>query len=389
MRRRAAGGAVCALGRDDALRILHIYKDYDPVVGGIENHVRTLAEAQAAAGVEVGVLVCDPGGLAGIEHRAGVEIIRARRLATLLSMPISVHQPWLAARRRADIVHVHSPYPLGEVTALTLRRGARLVITHHCDVMRQRTALRIYAPLLRRVLRAADRIVATSPRYVETSPWLAPVAARCRVIPLGVDEARFVPGPGPNDGAAELLFVGRLRHYKGLEILLHALAGLPGVRLRVVGDGPMESDWRALASALGVADRVRFDGRVADSGLPAVYHDARILVLPSTSRAEAFGTVLLEAMASGLPCVTTEVGTGTSWVVEHGVTGLVVPAGDAAALGGALSSLLADPAMARAMGLAGRRRIEAHFTSTRMITSTLGLYRELLAQPPLSAEEGP
>jgi glycosyltransferase involved in cell wall biosynthesis len=362
------------------LRILHVYKDYSPVVGGIENHIRVLAEAQAAAGHEVAVLVCDPGGLAGIERRAGVDVIRARRLATALSMPLSLHQPWLTARHRADIVHVHSPFPLGEITALAVRRRTRFVITYHSDVLRQRTALRLYAPLLRQVLRSADRIVATSPRYVESSPWLRPLADRCCVIPLGVDPDRFTPGPGV--GRAELLFVGRLRHYKGLDVLLRTLAGLPDVRLRVVGEGPMGTAWRSLAHELGVARRVQFEGEVADPDLPGVYRDAGILVLPSTSRAEAFGTVLLEAMASGLPCIATEVGTGTSWVVQHGVTGRIVPAGDVDALRGTVAELVADPGARAAMGAAGRRRVEQHFTEAAMNERILDLYGELLRVRP-------
>ncbi len=370
-----------------SLRVVHVYKDYDPVLGGIENHIRVLAEAQAAAGLDAAVLVCDPGGLPVIERRAGVEVIRARRLATALSMPISLHQPRLLARQRADIVHVHSPYPLGEIAALASRHRARLVLTYHSDVLRQRRALRLYAPVLRRVLRAADRIIATSPRYVETSPWLTPVADRCRVIPLGVDESRFTPVR--EDTTAELLFVGRLRHYKGLDVLLHALRHLEGIRLRVVGDGPMENAWRTLARDLGLLDRVRFEGQVPDERLPRVYHESRIFVLPSTSRAEAFGTVLLEAMASGLPCITTEVGTGSSWVVRHGETGLVVPAADVHALRAALARLLADPAAAAAMGRAGRLRVERRYREAAMVGRVLALYQELLGDAGHSPRAGP
>jgi rhamnosyl/mannosyltransferase len=360
-----------------SLRVVHVYKDYDPIPGGIENHIRVLAEAQAASGIDAAVLVCDPGGRPGVERRAGVEVIRARRLTTALSMPISVHQPWLLARRQADIVHVHSPYPLGEIGALAFRRGARLVLTHHSDVLRQRRTLRLYAPVLRRVLRAADCIIATSPRYVETSPWLAPVADRCRVIPLGVDEDRFTPGRPGLPGARELLFVGRLRHYKGLDVLLQALRDLPDVRLRIVGEGQMGDEWRTLARGLGLEDRVRFEGQVADERLPGLYRGARVFVLPSTSRAEAFGTVLLEAMACGLPCVTTELGTGTSWVVRHGETGFVVPAADADALRDAIARLLADPGAAAAMGRAGRRRVEQNFRESAMTGRVLALYHEL------------
>ncbi|MGC8781547.1 MAG: glycosyltransferase [Anaerolineae bacterium] len=363
------------------MNILHIYKDYFPVLGGIENHIRVLAEAQAAAGHRVTVLVCDLGPHTRIAEMGGVRVIKAGRLKTVASMPISFSQPWLVGRQAADVNHVHSPYPLGEVSAVLFGgRGAKLVITHHSDVVRQQGWLRFYAPFLRAVLRRADRIIATSPRYIATSPWLRPVADRCTVVPLGVDVRRFAPPPAPFAGPPTLLFAGKLRYYKGLDALLHALPSLPDVHLKIVGDGPMRGPWAALAQALGIADRVHFLGEVDDEALPGQYHQAHIFVLPANARAEAFGTVLLEAMASGLPCVTTEVGTGTSWVVQDGVTGRVVPPNDPAALADALRPLLADGNLREQMGRAGRARVLAGFDQAQMVERVIEVYEEVARQ---------
>jgi glycosyltransferase involved in cell wall biosynthesis len=172
--------------------------------------------------------------------------------------------------------------------------------------------------------------------------------------------------------------VGRLRYYKGLDTLLHALVSLPDVGLSVVGEGAMRSEWEELAASLGVASRVRFVGEVNDVALPGIYHQATAFVLPSNARSESFGTVLLEAMASGLPCVTTEVGTGTSWVVQDGATGLVVPPSDPAALAGAIGRLIADPGMASRMGQAGRERVEQEFAESVMVERVMTVYREVL-----------
>jgi glycosyltransferase involved in cell wall biosynthesis len=361
-----------------SMHIVHVYKDYFPVLGGIENHVRVLAEAQARAGERVTVLVCDPGHRTRRETLAGVEVIKAGRLATAASMPLSLAQPWELAWLRPDIVHVHSPYPLGEAANWLLRQARATVITYHSDVVRQSGWLRLYGPLLRRVLRAAERIIATSPRYIESSPWLAPVRERCVVVPLGVDVRRFQPG-APRSGEPKLLFVGRLRYYKGLDTLLQALLELPEARLSVVGGGPMRGAWQALAGELGLGGRVTWLGEVDDATLPAAYAASDIFVLPANARAEAFGTVLLEAMASGLACVTTELGTGTSWIVEHGVTGLVVAPRDPGALVGALGALLADPARREAYGRAGRARVEAEFTEETMIARISAVYGQVLA----------
>jgi len=360
------------------MNILHIYKDYHPILGGIENHVKVLAEAQAASGHQVTVLVCDPGLRTRVKEINGVRVIKAGRLATVASMPLSLSQLTILARLRPDIAHVHSPYPLGEAANWLLGHARATVITHHSDVVRQRGWLRLYGPLLRRVLRAAGRIIATSPRYIETSPWLWSVREKCLVVPLGVDSARFTPPADQLANQPILLFTGRLRYYKGLGTLLHALSLLPGVRSVVVGDGPMREEWERLTDMLNLRDRVTFAGEVPDEDLPGYYHAAGIFVLPANARAEAFGVVLLEAMASGLPCITTEVGTGTSWVVQDGITGLVVPPRTPQALADAIRSLLGDPQLRATMGQAGRARVEAEFTLERMITRVQAVYEEAL-----------
>lgn len=363
------------------VRILHLYKDYFPRLGGVETHIRTLAEAQARAGDEVTVLVCQP--RAGVPTRetaaGGVRIIHARQLATVLSMPLSLAQPSRFRAERPDLVHVHSPYPLGELTNWMLGRARATVITHHADVIRQRVSLALYGPLWRRVLRAADVVIATSPPYLATSPWLRDVQEKCVVVPLGVDAKRFAPpareASVPRARPLRLLFLGRLRYYKGLDTLLHAMRELPEATLEVVGDGPMRATWEALARQLGLGGRVRFRGEVPDEALPGAYHEADAFVLPASSRGEAFGTVLLEAMASGLPCVTTEVGSATSWIVQDGVTGYVVAPCDPAALAERIRRLR-EPELRATMGKAGRARAGTDFSEAGMIAGVRAAYEK-------------
>ena len=224
-----------------------------------------------------------------------------------------------------------------------------------------------------------DRILVSSPRYLVTSPWLQPVREKCAVVPLGVDSQRFAPPAEPYAGRPTLLFVGRLRYYKGLGVLIDALTELQGVRLLVAGTGPMESEWRARASQRGVAERVVWLGEVADAELPGVLAAGDVFALPAVARSEAFGTVLLEAMASRRPVVSTELGTGTSWVNVHGTTGLVVPPGDPPALARALGTLLSDDGLRRRMGEAGHARVRAELTQARMVARVESLYREVAA----------
>ena len=361
------------------MRILHVYKDYYPVLGGIENHIKVLAEAQGAAGHKVIVLVCDPGRGSRFEELNGVLVIKAGRLGTFASMPLSLRQWIYLARLHPDVVHVHSPYPLGEVGAWLLKPRVPMVVTYHSDVVRQKGWLKIYGPILRRVLRRAARILPTSSKYLDSSAWLQPVRDRCTVVPLGVDHQRFSLPSEPFSGPPTLLFVGRLRYYKGLDTLLRAMVHLPeDVRLRVVGTGPMLEPWKSLAAQLDLDSRVEFVGEVSDADLPAQYHRASLFVLPANARSEAFGMVLTEAMASGLACVTTEVGTGTSWVVQDGVTGAVVPPEDPQALADSLVELLSRPARLREMGAAGRVRVETELTQDRLVDRVMQVYESLV-----------
>lgn len=366
------------------MKIVHIYKDYYPVLGGIENHVRMVAEEQVRRTHDVTVLVTNRGLRGQVLDLAGVRLIKAGRLATLASTPLSVSLFTWLRRLPCDIVHLHFPYPIGELAYLAAGRSRRMVITYHSDIVRQRGLLPLYDPFLRRVLQRADRIMPTNQRYVETSPYLRPLAAKCTVVPLGIDLSRFaqadlaqVEAIHRQYGRPLLLFVGRLRYYKGLDYLIRAMPQIPA-RLLVVGTGPMEARWKALTTEMGLTQKVIFLGNVGDADLPAYYHATDIFVLPSSQRSEAYGVSMLEAMACGVPAVSTELGTGTSFVNQDGQTGLVVPPCDPAALAAALNRLLTDDNLRRRMGEAAHQRAWSMFSLAAMVDRILAVYEDVL-----------
>jgi glycosyltransferase involved in cell wall biosynthesis len=381
------------------MKILHIYKDYFPILGGIENHVRNLAEGQVQYGHQVTALVTHPGSRrTSVTIEDGVRVIRAGRLATVASTPLSVALPWQLLREQPDMVHLHFPYPIGEVSQWLLRRGRATVLSYHSDIVRQAGILRFYRPLLLRVLAAVDAILIGSPP-MRGSTYLADHQAKLHLIPYGIPLARFKTRPATDELArikqcylsqnmeqpvstatAELpllLFVGRLRYYKGLDYLIRALPEI-SARLAVVGVGPMEAEWKALAETSGVSDRIAWLGEAPDADLPTLYHLADLFVLPASHSSEAFGLVQVEAMAAGVPVVCTELGTGTSYVNQDGITGRVVLPRDPAALAAAISELLADPAKLAVMSAAARARVEAEFEQSVMVERVLATYQKLV-----------
>jgi rhamnosyl/mannosyltransferase len=154
---------------------------------------------------------------------------------------------------------------------------------------------------------------------------------------------------------------------------------VPESRLLLVGSGPLEPELRERVRVLGLTGRVEIVTGVSDEELPQYYARADVFVLPACERSEAFGLVLVEALASGLPCVSTELGTGTSYVNLNGKTGLVVPPRDPVALADACNTLLSDSALRRTLGANGRDRATTHFDIRRVARQVATVYDEVLA----------
>jgi rhamnosyl/mannosyltransferase len=374
---------------------LHANKLYAPWVGGVEAVVQALAEETARLpGFEVEVLACQPRGPAVDERWNGLRVRRVASRGLFMSTPLAPGYP--AALQRAlpdfDVVHLHLPFPLPLLTDWRVSPSTRLVIHFHADVTRpvQRAIYRLAAPLQARLFDRADAVVVTSQRLLDRTAMLAPWRDRCRVIPLPAD----VAGARPLDAAGRatwrarlglpagrrvVLFVGRLVGYKGVAHLLEAMRGVDALLL-VGGDGPLRGDLERRAARLGVAERVRFLGRLDDDTLHAAYQLADLFVLPSCTPAEAFGLVQLEAMMYGCPVLNTDLPTGVPEVSVHGETGETVPPGRPAALREAMARLLADDPLRRRYGEAARRRV-ARFDRARVARAVADLYLELRARP--------
>jgi rhamnosyl/mannosyltransferase len=365
------------------MHIVQLYKDYPPIQGGIENHLRLLSEGLANRGHRVTVVFVAPGRHGWQMERNGVTLIATPRLFTLARAPISLPLLWLIRRLQPDLIHFHHPYPFGDLALLAL--PTPLVVTYHSDIVRQRVLGRLTAPIVEQTLRRAARIITSSPALVDSSRWLARHRERVRVVPFGIPS---LPLPDPHLVTAlrhrfprpNALFVGRLRYYKGVDRLIRALTLLPyGHAIIVGGDATVRGiDLIRLAADVGVADRVHVLGAVDNATLRALYAIADVFVLPSVARSEAFGIVQIEAQQAGLPVICTELGTGTTYVNLHRRTGLVVPPDNHEALAQALHDLWQNPDRARAFGLAGRERAATEFSLDRMLSRIEAVYAEAL-----------
>ena len=377
-----------------AMRVLHVFKTYYPdSFGGVEQVIRQIATSSGAHGITSKVFTLSRNAPAvRTVHEDGVEVIQVPCSVDIASTPMSIRalQPFREAVAWADIVHYHFPWPFADVLHTIAPPRKPALVTYHSDIVKQKVLLQFYKPLQHRFLNSMQAIVATSPNYVATSETLQRYRDKVTVIPIGLRESAY-PTPTPERldawrarvGEGFFLFVGVLRYYKGLHILLDALglrssnSSAPKVRVVIVGKGPNEEELRHQAAALKL-DNVHFVGALPDEDKMALLQLSLGVVFPSHLRSEAYGITLVEGAMYGKPLISAEIGTGSSFVNVHERTGLVVPPRDPTALRQAMERLVSRPQDVAGMGREARNRFATIFTADRMTTAYVDLYQRIL-----------
>lgn len=386
-----------------ALSVLHIGKFFPPHRGGMEVFLADLVTAQHAQGIKAAVLVHgtplaeDPSWLVRTPVQGQLVYAPiALDFRAALARAIAQHQP--------DVLHLHMPNN-AVFWALTLpqARGIPWVVHWHSDVVVSKIrrvlalAYRVYRPFEQAVLEKADRIVATSPPYLEASEPLQAWRSKCVVVPLGLSTP---PATSPSEsktplpwqrGTLRLLSIGRLTYYKGFETLIKAVANMPGVELVIAGDGELRDSLAALIAANtppGQTPAVQLVGNISDAEKNALLQSCDVFCLASRERTEAFGMVLLEAMLHARPCIVSDLpGSGMPWVVQQAQTGLLAMTEDTSSWQRAIQQLQAAPALRAQLGANGQQALHTHFSIDACAHTLSQQYA--LAVPSLPAHGAP
>ncbi len=310
---------------------------YSPLIGGYDNQIKLLAEHVSKyypVKVVTYNLTCSPQS----ESINGVEVIRVKPQLVFFRVPLSVRYLSKIGEQDFDVLHAHGFVPVVSDLSVAYAKfkGKATVYTHHFDGNVQdakgwNALADVYnKTVARQSFHYADAVVATTRSYSESSPALKPCLNRVRVIPCFVDCDQFKPASNEKVAAFKkrhglgnrktVLFVGRIVPYKGVEYLIKALelAKAEGVELNLLllgsGEGKCITDEsqycqkiKALSEKSPIQKNVRFLGRVANNQLSIYYSLADVVVLPSVMRGEAFGAVLLEALACGTPVVASDI----------------------------------------------------------------------------------
>ena len=380
------------------MKTLIINHEYPPVGGGAGNATKHMAECLVPLGLDVEVVTASFSDLPRIETHLGVTVHRvpAMRSRELESSAIEIgsftasalfYASRLVARDRPDIVHTFFGLPSGALGyALKSTTGLPYIISfrgrdvHGGKGLDSDGITGAFRTLSRPVWRFADRLIANSDGLRNIARRITPELS-IDVIPNGVDANRFTPANPNRNTPLTFLFVGRLEPYKGLDTLLLAVARLktlirtPFV-LKIVGDGSLRDEIRKQVSELGIAENIEIQGRIAPEHMPSVYQTADVFILPSI--VEGMSNGILEAMASGLPVIGTEI-PGSEELIANGVNGLLVPPVSIESLAQAMARTAEDSDFRFQAGLEARSSITPR-TWESIARRYLSVYEQVLKE---------
>lgn len=375
--------------------IVQIGKYYLPEIGGIENNVRQVAHMAAQCAPSVVICMRRGRGAEELFDDGPVEVVRLRSRGAIWRQEVVASPVPHLRRLRPAIVHFHSPNPLMAFPVLNYMRRApqvRLVISHHADLHRPEPVRSLANTAFRALLRRAERIISYTRHFAEHSAEIAAFQSKWEVIPHGVAlppcrapavaapvaASLLAPDSGNADARLRVGFLGRIEAWKGVQVILDALAGAPDWDLVVAGDGGFLPALVRRAEGQGLAGRVTFPGRVTGDRKEAFFGAIDCLVLPSLNSGESYGQTLVEAQLRGIPVIASDLPTGVREICDFGRAGRLFPVGDAAALRTILEEFR-NPASRQALAEAGRRHALANFAAPKVERRLVDFYARLLS----------
>lgn len=374
------------------LKVLHMAKMYTPDVGGIESVVLSLARGASCCGFSVTVICFSKLRKPITQLINNVKVIRKPIFFTLSSQPFSLSYFFACINeaKSHDIVHLHYPNLLAAFSVAFIPKRCRIIVHWHSDIVNKESLRWIVRPIEYLMLKRANIIVATSQPYANASDSLVNFVHKVKIIPIGVPDVRNFIVDESNESIRVfkdqishkkiILSVGRLVPYKGFDVLIRAMQQVNNDAVLVIaGHGPKKAELQRLIDLLCLNERVLLLGRVDDEFLRFLFMNSTLFCLPSVSRAEAFGVVLLEAMTYKLPIIATNIdGSGVPWVNSHDVSGLNVPVLDQKALAHACNRILLSSQCYQKYSNGSRLRFENNFTENMFVKSVNDTYESLV-----------
>jgi glycosyltransferase involved in cell wall biosynthesis len=369
------------------MKIVQTPVRFYPAVGGVEKYVFDLSIQLVKLGHQITVVCANEPSSDNCQVQ-GIQVRRLPYLFKVAGTNITLSLLVRLMKEDFELVHTHFPTPWSAEISLICAKLRRkpCILTYHNDV--EKDGLLGFVTefynnfFLRFLLSQVDKILVTQSRYIDDSRFLAKYRNKVAVITNGISELPMVDQR--IRAKTNLLFVGILdqhHRYKGLGYLIEALSLLrqdwADICLDVVGNGELIEEYQELARHLGVDEHVRFLGFVQDQKLSELYQTSTLFVLPSIDLHEGFGIVLLEAMAHGLPVITTEVVGISNEIMDHNA-GVIVPPKNPAAIAAAVNILLSHPMKSQKMGMNGRTLVREKYMWEEITKEMVKIYEEVI-----------
>lgn len=361
------------------MRILNLTKFYHPYRGGIETVCKNITDSNIEAGLTSDVLCANTVFKNEIDEVNGAKVYRSARILSAKSTSICPYMPSQLRKLipEYDLIHVHFPDPMTALSLFLTKPNIPFIVHWHNDIIKQQNLMAFYGPLQRWCLENAKSIIVTTQTYFENSQDLLPFKDKVKIIPIGIpsDEP---PKERSLSEIKNILTVGRLAYYKGIDVLIETAKLLPdNYHFRVVGDGELKELLQSKIEENNLSHKVRLVGQKVGQELRDEFSKSDLFCFPSKLKAESFGVVLIEAMTHSLPIVACNIpGSGVPWVTQHEVTGLNVSPQNPQDLADALTKVLENPTLYKIYSQNSYRRFQEVFKLNQMMDKIWKVYRK-------------
>lgn len=373
------------------MKILHVGKFFAPIEGGIESINKVVVDS--LKGNSQRIISFNNHNKSIEEDIENISVIRAASMGIFASQPVSLRYYRELKREiklfNPDIIHFHYPNPLGAIYLLLVNiKKSKLIVHWHSDIVAQKLLYKLIKPFETKLLKKASVVIATSPKYRDSSDVLQKVKDKIVVIPCSIDESKFQEKDEDKaiinrikesyDNKPIVFFIGRHVEYKGIRYLLEAEKDVKSdCVFLIAGSGPLTEELHSSFSS----ERVHWLGRLSDEDMKMYMKASSIFAFPSITKNEAFGVALAEAMyCKCAPITFTVEGSGVNWVSLNNVTGIEVPNMNSKAFAKAIDEMIDNSAKRKSFAENAKQRVIDMFTTKVVKDQYINLYNSLFKQ---------
>jgi glycosyltransferase involved in cell wall biosynthesis len=374
-------------------KILHLSKFNAPHYGGIERVVETITNGLSCRYKHI-IISFKKSLQEDSKKRKNVENISERSLITILSQPINIYY-FLHVKKyinNVDLVHVHAPNLVAFLAIIMFRKNTKFIVHWHSDIIKNSTITFFTKFLERYILNQSYKIIATSENYAKHSASLSKYQDKIKIIPIGVEKDKFNSEVDienlsnksiykKNKNKKIALYVGRFVKYKSLINFIKSAVNLTDdAIIYLVGNGPEKKKMIETIQNCRLSNKVYILDGVNDQELNYLYKKARVFCLPSTTKAEAFGVVLVEALMNKIPLVVYNIpGSGVNWVNENNITGYSIENYQKDIFIKKVNEIILSDELHRKLSSGAEKRYGRYFTADSFIDSIEKIYEETIS----------